>query len=77
MTSMYVLDEAHRNCRSEIHAARLARLMEQSHLVSDVPERSFHVGSFCLLRMLQSWWRPVMRGPITWLQEISIISGNG
>ncbi len=37
MTSMYVLDEAHRNCRSEIHAARLARLMEQSHLVSDVP----------------------------------------
>lgn len=37
MTSMYAADEARRNCISEKHSARLARLLEQTHFVSDVP----------------------------------------
>ena len=37
MTSMYAADEARRNCISESHSARLAHLIEKTHLVSDVP----------------------------------------
>jgi len=37
MTSPYVADETRRNCISEAHAARFARLLEQTHLVSDIP----------------------------------------
>ncbi len=37
MTSMYVADEVHRNCVSEAHAARFAKLLNQTHLGSDVP----------------------------------------
>jgi predicted nucleic acid-binding protein len=36
MTSLYVADEVHRNCVSEAHAARFAKLLSQMHLVSDV-----------------------------------------
>jgi predicted nucleic acid-binding protein len=37
MTSIYVADEVQRNCMSESHAARFAQLLNQTHLVSDVP----------------------------------------
>jgi predicted nucleic acid-binding protein len=37
MTSPYAVDEVQRNCIGEAHAARLVRLLGQTHLVSDVP----------------------------------------
>ena len=37
MTSAYVADEARRNCVSQTHTNRLDRLLEQSHMVSDIP----------------------------------------
>ena len=37
ITSMYAIDETQRNCVSSVHAARLAHLLEQTHLVSDIP----------------------------------------
>lgn len=37
ITSMYAADETRRNCVSEAHLARLESLLEQTHLVSDVP----------------------------------------
>ena len=37
MTSWYVADEAQRNCVNPPHAARLAALLEQTHIVSDAP----------------------------------------
>jgi predicted nucleic acid-binding protein len=37
MTSPYAVDETQRNCVSAIHSARLARLLEQTLLVSDIP----------------------------------------
>jgi predicted nucleic acid-binding protein len=37
MTSPYAVDETQRNCVSQVHSARLARLLEQTLLVSDIP----------------------------------------
>ena len=37
MLSMYVIDETLRNCIGAAHKSRLARLVDQSHLVSDIP----------------------------------------
>jgi predicted nucleic acid-binding protein len=37
MTSQYAVDETQRNCVSEVHSARLASLLGQTLLVSDIP----------------------------------------
>jgi predicted nucleic acid-binding protein len=37
MTSPYAVDETQRNCVSQVHTARLASLLEQTLLVSDIP----------------------------------------
>lgn len=37
MTSIYVADEARRNCVNADHLARLEALLEQTHFVSDAP----------------------------------------
>lgn len=37
MTSIYVADEVQRNCLNEVQVARFTRLLDQSHLVSDIP----------------------------------------
>lgn len=37
MTSMYVIDGAQRNSINQTQSGRLARLLKQTHLVSDVP----------------------------------------
>jgi predicted nucleic acid-binding protein len=37
MTSMYVVDETQRYCVSTSQSARLTRLLQQTHFVSDIP----------------------------------------